>query len=71
MVESGAFVVRENDGNACYKGDVIVRQMMGMGKIAKSFFKDRIVEELFNVISLVLWTVGEKCLNMDLQSFAL
>jgi hypothetical protein len=54
MVESGAFVVRENDGNACYKGDVIVRQMMGMGKIAKSFFKDRIVEELFNVISLVL-----------------
>ncbi len=56
MVESGAFVVRENDGNACYKGDVIVRQMMGMVrcKIAKSFFKDRIVEELFNVISLVL-----------------
>jgi hypothetical protein len=56
VVESGAFVGRENDGNACYKGDVIVRQMMGMVrcKIAEFFFKDRIVEELFKVVSLVL-----------------
>ncbi len=40
-----------------------MRQMMGVVrcKITKSFFKDRIVEELFNVVSLVLWTVGEKC----------
>jgi hypothetical protein len=56
MVESGDFVVRENGGNACYKGDVFVRRMMGVVrcKIAKSFYKDRIVEELFNVVSLVL-----------------
>jgi hypothetical protein len=56
MVESGDFVVPENGGNACYKGDVFVRQMMGVVrcKIAKSFFKDRIMEELFNAVSLVL-----------------
>jgi hypothetical protein len=56
MVEYGAFVVRENDSNAYYKGVVVVKHMMGMVicKIAKSFFKDIIVEELFNVVSLVL-----------------
>ncbi len=73
MVEYGAFVVWENDSNACYKSVVVVKQMMWMVrcKIAKSFFKDRIVEELFIVVNLVLWTVGEKYFNMDLQSFAL
>jgi len=56
MVESGDSVVQEDGSHACYKGDVFVRRMMGVvrRKIAKSFFKDRIVEELFNVVSLVL-----------------